>query len=103
MTVLGLWLERPLTTLSRTFKEFVDANGIVDHYGKEVALHTLRHNAATLAVKSNVDIASAANMLGHTRMMLLDTYASVDPDALKVAAAKMEEAFSNESDVFLLL
>lgn len=93
----------PPTNLSRLFKEFADRHSLVDHYGKEVTLHSLRHNVATLAVRSNVDIASAANMLGHTRTMMLETYAAADPAAMKLAAEKMGEAFSQEADAFLIL
>lgn len=91
---------KPPTTLSNEFKKFVHAHEIVDHYGKEITLHSLRHNIATLGVRNNVDVASMANMLGHTRTVMLETYAAADPAAMKVAADTLTKAFDKESESY---
>lgn len=90
------------TTLSNEVKRFVSKYGIVDHFGKEVTLHSLRHNAATFFVANNVDIASAAKMLGHTRTVMLSTYASENPAAMKAAANTIGKAFSKDQEVYEL-
>lgn len=90
------------SSLSSEFADFAKRNGIVDHYGKEVTLHSLRHNMATFGVKNNVDIASMANMMGHTRTVMLETYAAADPAAMKLAADMIGEAFSGEMEVYEL-
>lgn len=82
------------TSFTRDFERFAEANKIVNHFNKRVTLHCLRHNLATIGVKSNVDIASLAAMMGHkSKAMTLDTYSSATPDAQKLAAEKLENAF----------
>lgn len=82
------------TKLSNEIRRFVGKYEIVDHFGKEVTLHSLRHNAATFYVSNNIDIASAAKMLGHTKSVMLSTYASENPTAMKAAADNIGKAFS---------
>lgn len=92
---------KPPTTLAREVTNFVRRNNIVDHYGAEVTLHSLRHNAATLAIKNNVDVASLSHMLGHaSKAITLDTYSHADPEAMKLAADKMTDAFQGESAAY---
>ena len=86
------------TCVSRDFKKFVTENKLVDHYGNEVKLHSLRHNFATLGVKSHMDIASLSRMMGHaSKAMTLDTYADTSPLAMKAASAQLADSFQNET------
>lgn len=95
---------KPPTTLSKEVQRFVRANGLVDHYGAEVTLHSLRHNMATIGVKSNIDVASLSHMLGHaSKAMTLDTYSHADPEAMKLAAGRMSDAFQAESIAYTLI
>ena len=43
-----------------------------------------------------------ANMLGHTRTVMLETYAAADPAAMKLAADMIGEAFGGEMEVYQL-
>lgn len=87
------------TCISRDFKKFVTSNKLKDHYGNEVKLHSLRHNFATLGVKSNMDIASLSRMMGHaSKAMTLDTYADVSPLAMKVASEQLAGSFRGETE-----
>lgn len=84
----------PPTTFTRKFESFADKYGVYDYFNKRATLHCLRHNLATIGVKSNVDIASLAQMMGHkSKAMTLDTYASVAADAQAIAAKKLDSAF----------
>lgn len=84
----------PPTTFTRRFETFADKNNLKEHFNKRITLHALRHNLATIGVKSNVDIASLAAMMGHkSKAMTLDTYSSATPDAQRLAAKKLESAF----------
>lgn len=92
---------KPPTTIAKEVTSFVRRNRIVDHYGAEVTLHSLRHNAATLAIKNNVDVASLSHMLGHaSKAITLDTYSHVDPEAMRLAADRMTDAFQYESSAY---
>lgn len=83
------------TTFTRDFERFAKANNLVDHFNKRVTLHCLRHNLATIGVKSNVDIASLSAMMAHkSKAMTLDTYSSATPDAQELAVKKLENAFN---------
>lgn len=89
---------KPPTTLAKEVTRFVRRNKLVDHYGADVTLHSLRHNMATLGVKNNVDIASLSHMLGHaSKAMTLDTYSHVDPEAMNLAANRMSGAFEQQT------
>lgn len=88
------------TNLSRLFKEFIVDNGLVDHYGQEVKLHSLRHNFATLGVQSHMDIASLSKMMGHaSKALTLDTYADASPKAMKQASEDLFKMFKQESEM----
>lgn len=90
---------KPPTTLATEFTRFVRKHEIKDHFGKYVTLHTLRHNLATIGVKSHMDIASLAEMMGHaSKAMTLDTYSSASPDAMELAAERLGEAFENDKE-----
>ena len=87
------------THLSRLFKRFVAAYGLTDHYGDEIKLHSLRHNFATLGVRSNIDIASLSKMMGHaSKAMTLDTYADASPQAMELAKNALASGFQGETD-----
>ena len=82
--------------MATEFTRFVRKHEIKDHFGKYVTLHTLRHNLATIGVKSHMDIASLAEIMGHaSKAMTLDTYSSASPDAMELAAERLGEAFEN--------
>lgn len=82
------------THISRLFKKFVSKYELVDVYGNEVKLHSLRHNFATLGVSANIDIASLSRMMGHaSKSMTLDTYADESPQAMKMASEQLAETF----------
>lgn len=86
------------TSLSRKFKQFVTNNELVDFYGNELKLHSLRHNFATQGVKAHIDIASLSRMMGHaSKAMTLDTYADSSPEAMKIAVKQLESSFEEES------
>lgn len=79
---------------SRLFSEFVDRNNLVDAYGKKIVPHGLRHNFATVGIRSGMDIASLALMMGHaSRAMTLDTYGDANADALTLASVKLTDTF----------
>lgn len=90
------------TSLSRDFSHFVKKYDLKDHYQNEVKLHSLRHNFATLGVKSNTDIASLSIMMGHaSKSMTLDTYADASPRAMEVAKSMLSEGFEDETEYLL--
>ena len=85
--------------LGRRFKALATKYDLVDAYGKELTLHSLRHNVATLGVKSNMDIASLSAMLGHaSKALTLDVYADASPEAMRLAQKRLSESFEEESD-----
>lgn len=87
------------TSLSRDFKAFVQEYDLRDHYQNEVKLHSLRHNFATLGVKSMMDIASLSVMMGHaSKSMTLDTYADASPQAMQLAKKVLTNGFEIESE-----
>ena len=82
------------TTLANTFKRFVDANNLIDAYGKPITLHGLRHNLGAVGITSGMDIASLSKMMGHSsRAMTLDTYGDATKDAMIVATDKLSKGF----------
>lgn len=84
---------------NRIFSEFVTRNNLVDAYGNKIMPHGLRHNFATVGIRSGMDIASLALMMGHaSRAMTLDTYGDANADALNVASAKLTETFGESTD-----
>ncbi len=83
---------------NRLFSEFVDRNNLVDAYGKKIVPHGLRHNFATVGIRSGMDIASLSLMMGHaSRAMTLDTYGDANADALALASVKLKDKFSENS------
>lgn len=88
---------------NRLFSEFIDRNNLVDAYGKKITPHGLRHNFATVGIRSGMDIASLALMMGHaSRAMTLDTYGDANADALVLASIKLKDAFNENTDFFEL-
>lgn len=80
--------------LSEEMIKFTREYELKDHYGNYVTLHSLRHNFATMGVKSKVDIAALAHMLGHSDVaMTLNTYATADPQSMQSAVDSMGEAW----------
>ena len=87
------------TSLSRWFKAFVDKYSLVDAYGKPITPHGLRHNYATVGIRSKMDIASLSLMMGHaSRAMTLDTYGDANQDALLVASDRLSRQFKREQE-----
>ena len=85
-------------TYSHAFCDFTKRNNLVDAYGKRVVPHALRHNLATVGIRSGMDIASLSLMMGHaSRAMTLDTYGDANTDALNVAAVKLGDTFKSET------
>ena len=86
-------------TFSTYFRNFVIAYNLTDAYGNRITPHALRHNMASVGVRSSMDIASLSKMMGHaSRAMTLDTYADANKDALIVAADKLSNTFKTEGD-----
>lgn len=71
-----------------------------DYYGKRITPHGLRHNLATVGIRSGMDIASLSLMMGHaSRAMTLDTYGDANPDALKTATQKLALRFDDDTEL----
>lgn len=82
------------------FSEFCRNYDLVDAYGKTLHLHALRHNFATVGMRSDLDIAALSLILGHTRRTTtLDIYGDANEDSKKIAADKLGETFKKESDL----
>ncbi len=91
-----------LQSFTNNFQKLADAYNLKDCYGKRITPHGLRHNLATVGIRSGMDIASLSLMMGHaSRAMTLDTYGDANPDALKTAADKLALRFSDDSDLEL--
>lgn len=89
----------PPTRMSKWFKAFVDKYSLVDAYGKPITPHGLRHNYATVGIRSKMDIASLSLMMGHaSRAMTLDTYGDANQDALLVASDRLSRQFKMEQE-----
>ena len=89
-----------LQAFTNSFQELAKAYDLKDCYGKRITPHGLRHNLATVGIRSGMDIASLSLMMGHaSRAMTLDTYGDANPDALKTAAEKLSLRFSDDSDL----
>lgn len=83
---------------NRLFSEFVERNNLVDAYGKKISPHALRHNFATMGIRSGTDIASLALMMGHaSRALTLDVYGDANTDALNLASDKLSEGFKKNT------
>ena len=91
-----------LQAFTNSFQELAKAYDLKDCYGKRITPHGLRHNLATVGIRSGMDIASLSLMMGHaSRAMTLDTYGDANPDALKTAAEKLGLQFSDDSELAL--
>lgn len=89
------------TTFNEKFKKFVDAYGLKDAYGKPITPHALRHNAASVGVRSGMDISALSLMMGHaSRAMTLDTYADASEMSKRVGAERLSSAFTKETHDF---
>lgn len=85
-------------TFSHAFCAFTKRHNLVDAYGKRIVPHALRHNFATVGIRSGMDIASLSLMMGHaSRAMTLDTYGDANADALTLAATKLSETFKDKT------
>ena len=85
---------------NRLFAEFVEENNLVDAYGKKIMPHGLRHNFATVGIKSGMDIASLSLMMGHaSRAMTLDVYGDANADALVLASNKLAVSFKDDARI----
>lgn len=76
--------------ISREWGQLRDLLGVTDADGHPLKFHDLRHTWATIAVQSGADIKSVSAIMGHAdASMTLNTYASSDADARRVAAEKI--------------
>ena len=88
-----------LQSFTDNFHNFVDKYDLKDYYGERISPHGLRHNLATVGIKSGMDIASLSLMMGHaSRSMTLDIYGDANPDALKIATEKLSIQFTEDSE-----
>ena len=89
-----------LQAFTDNFHKLAVAYDLRDHYGKLITPHGLRHNFATVGIRSGMDIASLSLMMGHaSRAMTLDTYGDANPDALKTASQKLSLTFDDMSQM----
>ena len=89
-----------VNTFSRKFKEFRDKRDLKDAYDRKIIPHGLRHNVATVGIRSGMDIASLSLMMGHaSRSMTLDTYGDANKDAMITATEKLGLQFSDDSEI----
>ena len=86
-------------TFNHKFSEFVHAYDLKDAYGKYITPHALRHNAASVGVRSGMDISALSLMMGHaSRAMTLDVYADASEQSKRVGAERLSAAFTKETD-----
>ena len=91
-----------LQAFTNNFQGLAEAYDLKDCYGKRITPHGLRHNLATVGIRSGMDIASLSSMMGHaSRAMTLDTYGDANPDAMKTATDKLALRFSDDSELAL--
>ena len=77
------------SVVSREWGQLRDLLGITDANGNPLKFHDLRHTWATIAVQSGADIKSVSAIMGHAdASMTLNTYASSDADARRMADRK---------------
>jgi integrase len=69
----------------RTFKALCRAAGV-----PERRLHDLRHSAATALLLADVDLHTAGQLLGHSRVEMTARYSHVLADRKRIAADRME-------------
>ena len=79
-------------------KDFFEAYGLIDAYGVRLTTSAMRHNLATVGIRSNMDIAALSMIMGHaSRSMTLDTYADANEQSKKLGAQRLSETFKNET------
>lgn len=84
---------------TETARKFYDAYGLVDAYGKPINTKGLRHNFATVGVRSNIDIKALSLILGHAdTSMTLNTYADDSERSKAASIEKISKVFSEETD-----
>lgn len=84
---------------AHTVRNFYDAYGLVDAYGKPLNTKGLRHNFATVGVRSNIDIKALSLILGHAdTSMTLNTYADDSEQSKQASMVRMSAVFSEETD-----
>lgn len=87
-----------VSTFSTRAREFYLAYDLVDAYGNVLTTHNLRHNFATVGVRSNMDISALSLMMGHaSRAMTLDTYADANEQSKRVGAQRLSETFTQDT------
>ena len=89
-----------LQSFTNKFALLVDEYDLKDYYGERITPHGLRHNFATVGIRSGADIASISLIMGHaSRSMTLDTYGDASPDAIKKATEKLALRFDDDTDL----
>ena len=91
-----------LQSFTNNFQQLAEMYNLVDCYGKRITPHGLRHNIATVGIRSGMDIASLSLMMGHaSRAMTLDIYGDANADALVRATEKLGLQFNDDSQLAL--
>lgn len=85
---------------SRKFHTFIEERNLRDAYNKAVIPAGLRHNLATVGMRSDMDIAALSLMMGHAkRSMTLDVYGDANKLSKEISAERLSETFRKESDL----
>ena len=88
-----------VSTFSTKARQFYLAYDLIDAYGQTLTTHNLRHNFATVGVRSNMDIAALSLIMGHaSRAMTLDTYADANEESKKIGAKRLSETFKKDTE-----
>ena len=74
------------TTLTRLFRRLVRRSGLD---GKDVTPHKLRHHFASQLVRAGVDVATVAELLGHSNISTTSIYLHSDPAARRAAVNRL--------------
>lgn len=81
---LVTWNGEPVGSIKKAFAKAVDAAGLED-----VSAHTLRHTAATWLMQNGAEFLEAAEYLGMSVKVLMETYGHHHPRYLRRAANLM--------------
>lgn len=85
-------------TLSHRWSSLVTAMGLVGTEGRPPVFHDLRHAYATAAIANGIDVKVVSRQMGHKdATMTLNTYTSVDPDAARRGADRLDEALTKDA------